>query len=346
VSRESLKKNLAEVLGIVSSLLIAFLVAIILTFIFSKDPGRSLYYFFIGPFLNRYTFGNMLEGMIPLIFTGLGMAVAFKAGLVNLGGEGQVFSGAIAAVIVGTYLSKVPDFIGIPAILLGGIIIGSLITGISGILKAKWNTAELLTTYLISTGLVYIINYLILGPLRDPKQITIQSISVPEKFMLSKILQPSYLHSGILLALIFVFVIDFLIFHTHIGYELRTSGSNPQFAFYGGIRTKKYLVFPMFLSGGLIGLGGAMQIVGRYGSCFTDLTAGLGWNGIAVALIARNNPLGVLPAAFFYAYLQAGAQVAMINSDLTYEIVGIINSVIFYLITAEAAFSFFRKRLK
>ncbi len=343
---ESFKKNLAEILGIVSSLMFAFIVAIVLVFIFSENPGRSLYYYFIGPFLNRFTFGNMLEGAIPLIFTGLGMAVAFKGGVVNLGGEGQVFSGAIIAVILGSSLSLAPGLLGITAILLCGMIAGSLIAGISGILRARWNVSDLLTTYLISSGLVYIINYLILGPFRDPKQITIQSISIPAKFMLTKILQPSYLHSGIFLGLILVFAIDFLLFHTHTGYELRTTGSNPQFAFYGGIRTKKYLVLPMLLSGGLIGLGGAMQVAGRYGSCFTDLTAGIGWNGIAVALIARNNPLGVLPAALFYAYLQSGAQVAMINSDLTYEIVGIISSVIFYLVTAEAAFSFFRKRLR
>jgi len=99
------------------------------------------------------------------------------------------------------------------------------------------------------------------------------------------------------------------------------------------------------ISGGLIGLGGAVQIVGRYQSCFTDLTAGLGWAGIGVALIARRNPLGVLPAALFYVYLQSGARVAMMNSDVTYEIAAIITSVIFYLITAEVTFAFFRRRL-
>jgi ABC-type uncharacterized transport system permease subunit len=88
-----------------------------------------------------------------------------------------------------------------------------------------------------------------------------------------------------------------------------------------------------------------VQIVGRYGSCFTDLTAGLGWNGIAVALIARSNPLGVIPAALFYAYLDSGAKIAMINSDVTYEIAAIISAVIFYLVTAEAAVSFIRRRL-
>ena len=123
------------------------------------------------------------------------------------------------------------------------------------------------------------------------------------------------------------------------------TGSNPQFARYAGINTATYTVYPMLLSGGLIGLGGALQVVGRYRSCFTDLTAGLGWNGIAVALIARNNPLGVVPAALFYAYLSAGARAAMINSDVTVELAAVISSVIFYLVTAEATFAFIRRRL-
>ena len=140
-------------------------------------------------------------------------------------------------------------------------------------------------------------------------------------------------------------LVYFLLYRTHLGYELRASGSNRQFAQYGGINVNQYYVLPLMISGGLIGLGGAIQVAGRYQSCFTDLTAGLGWNGIAVALIARSNPLGVLPAALLYAYLSAGAKAAMINSDVTFELAAIIQSVIFYLITAEAAFSFIRRRL-
>jgi len=101
----------------------------------------------------------------------------------------------------------------------------------------------------------------------------------------------------------------------------------------------------MFLSGGVIGLGGAIEVVGRYQAVFSNLTAGLGWNGIAVALIARNNPIAVVPAALFYAYLSAGAKYAMIHSDLTSEFASIISAIIFYLVTAEAAYSFIRRRI-
>ncbi|MCX5975735.1 MAG: ABC transporter permease [Coprothermobacterota bacterium] len=339
------KSSLASFLGIVLSILAAFIIAIILIFSFSKDPAKTLYWYFFGPFTNPFVFGNMLESAIPLLFTGLGMAVAFKSGVTNLGGEGQIFAGAIMAVILGVLLPNLPGGVGIPTLLLGGAIVGSLMAGLSGFLRMAWGVSDLLTTYLISTGMVYVINYLILGPLRDPAQITIQSLSIPAAYMLPRLLPPSYLHAGLLLGLAAAVFIWFLIYRTHLGYELRVAGSNRQFGRYGGIEVRQYLVVPMLISGALIGLGGAVQVVGRYGSCFTDLTAGLGWNGIAVALIARSNPLGVIPAAIFYAYLDAGAKSAMINSDITYEIASIISAVIFYLVTAEAAVAFIRRRL-
>ena len=339
------RNNLVTFLGIMVSVVASLIIAVFLIFIFSEEPGKTLYYYFIGPFTSSFIFFNMIESSIPLIFSGLGIAIAFKSGVTNLGGEGQIFSGAMIAVILGTWLPNLPGIFGIALLLLGGIVVGGLIGSLSGFLRMKWNVSDLLSTYLISSGLVYIINYLVLGPYRDASKMRIQSLSIPEFYMLRRLAIPSYLHTGIILAIVVALSIYFLVYHTHTGYHLRITGSNRQFARYGGINIQKYYILPLLISGSLIGLGGAVQVVGKYQSCFTDLTAGLGWSGIGVALIARRNPLGVLPAALFYAYLQAGARVAMINSDVTFELAAIITAVIFYLITAEVTFSFLRKRL-
>ncbi|MDP2790651.1 MAG: ABC transporter permease [Rectinemataceae bacterium] len=339
------KNNWAIIIGIAGSIVVSFIIAVILIFLFSRQPLVTMRYYFLGPFMDRFTFFNMLESSIPLIFSGLGIAIAFKSGVTNLGGEGQIFSGAIVAVIVGTTMTGLPRPVGIVLLLAAGAAAGAALAGLSGLLRMKFRISDLLTSYLISSGMVYVINYLILGPFRDPGKVTIQSISIPSKYMLLRFLPPSYIHTGIFLALAMAALIFFILNTTHFGYELRVTGSNPQFARYAGINTANYTVYPMLLSGGLIGLGGALQVVGRYRSCYTDLTAGLGWNGIAVALIARNNPLGVIPAALLYAYLAAGARVAMINSDVTVELAAVISSVIFYLVTAEAAFAFIRRRL-
>jgi simple sugar transport system permease protein len=339
------KNTWAVFLGILGSILFAFVIAVILIFVFSRQPVNTLRYYFLGPFMDRFTFFNMLESSIPLIFSGLGIAIAFKSGVTNLGGEGQIFSGAMAAVIVGRSIPGLPGFVGIVVLLAAGAAAGAMLAGISGLLRMRFQISDLLTTYLISSGMVYVINYLILGPFRDPAKVTIQSVSIPAAYMLSRFLPPSYIHTGIFIALVMAVFIFLILNRTHFGYELRVTGSNAQFARYAGIDTAAYTVLPMLVSGGLIGFGGALQVVGRYRSCFTDLTAGLGWNGIAVALIARNNPRGVVPAALFYAYLSAGARVAMINSDVTVELAAVISSVIFYLVTAEATFAFIRRRL-
>jgi ABC-type uncharacterized transport system permease subunit len=339
------KNSLAVLLGIFGSILASFVIAVILIFVFSKQPVNTLRYYFLGPFMDFFSFFNMLESSIPLIFAGLGMAVAFKSGVTNLGGEGQIFSGAIVAVILGSSVPGLPGLVGIVMLTAAGAAAGAVLAGISGFLKMKFKVSDLLTTYLISSGMVYVINYLILGPFRDPMKVTIESVSIPAAYTLARFLRPSYIHTGIFVALAAAAVIFIVMRKTHFGYELRATGSNPQFARYAGIDTDRFIVLPMLLSGALIGLGGAVQIVGRTRSAFLDLTAGLGWNGIAVALIARSQPLGVIPAALFYAYLTAGARAAMINSDVSTELANVISSVIFYLVTAEAAFTFIRRRL-
>ncbi len=339
------KAGLSVLLGILGSIAVSFIIAVGLVFIFSKQPGTTLWYYFVGPFLDRFSFFNMLESSIPLMFSGLGMAIAFRSGVTNLGGEGQIFSGAIVAVIVATALPGLPGLLGIVLLLASGAAAGSALAGVSGLLRMKFRISDLLTSYLIASGSVYVINFLILGPFRDPAKITIQSISIPASYTLARFLPPSYIHTGIFVALATAVLVFVMMARTHFGYEMRVTGSNAQFARYAGIDVDRYTVYPMLASGGLIGFGGAMQVVGRYHSCFTDLTAGLGWNGIAVALIARSNPLGVIPAALFYAYLNAGARSAMINSDVTVELAQVISAIIFYLVTAEAAFVFIRRRL-
>lgn len=121
---------------------------------------------------------------------------------------------------------------------------------------------------------------------------------------------------------------------------MRICGLNSEFARYGGINIRKYFMLPMALSGGFHGLAGAVSVLGTQHMCFKGFSGGMGWNGIAVALIAKNNPIAVIPAALFFAYIEAGAKSAMINSDVTIEIASIVQSVVFYLITAQAIYNF------
>lgn len=337
---------IVNISGLVITIGASFIIAIILIFILSKEPGRAIYYFFIGPFTNRYYFGNMVNTAIPLIFTGLGISLAFKSSVFNLGGEGQVYSGALVATIVCLALPNANGYFGAFLALVSAMLVGALLAGLSGLFKMKWDTNELISSFLISNAVILIVNYFITGPLDDPNSYLLTTSTIPSQYHFLKIFPPSNLNIDIILAILTIFFIYFLMYHSHWGYEMRMCGLNREFSRYGGIKVCNYLILPMFLSGALHGVAGGISILGTYHMCIKEFSFGMGWNGIAVALIARSNPIGVLPAAIFFAYLNAGAKTAMLHSDVTFEIAAVVQSVVFYLVTARAIYDIIRYKIE
>ncbi|TFG58896.1 MAG: ABC transporter permease [Spirochaetales bacterium] len=328
--------------GLAITLGLAFVIAIVLIFVLSKEPGTAIYQFFAGPFLNKYYFGNMLNSAIPLIFTGLGISVAFRSSVFNLGGEGQVYSGALVTTVICLALPQANGYLGGVLALAAGLAAGAVLAGLSGYFRMKWGTDELISSFLISSAVVLIVNYFITGPLDDPASSLLATRKIGEQYRLLQIFKPSKLNISLLFAVITAVLVSFIVFKTHWGYEMRVCGLNREFARYGGINVSAYLVLPMVLSGALHGLAGGLTVLGTHHQALKEFTFGMGWNGIAVALIAKNRPLAVIPAAIFFAYLDAGAKAAMLHSDVTYEIAAVIQSVIFYLVTAQAIYNFVR----
>lgn len=332
--------------GLFLTLSIAFVFVLILILVLSETPGKTIYYFFIGPFTKRYYFGNMLNRAIPLILTGLGISVAFKSAVFNLGGEGQAYSGALSATVVALWLPNTPGFFGIFLGILAAVTAGAFFAGLSGYFRMQWGTDELISSFLISSALILTVNFLITGPLSDPVSNLLTTRSIGEQYKFLKIFLPSNLDIGLVFAVIIAIVTFLFLFRTHWGYEMRMSGINREFARYGGINVKRYLWLPMVISGSFHGLAGSFSIYGTHYKCLKGVTSGIGWNGIAVALIAKNNPVAVIPAAVFFAYLESGAQAAMLHSDVTFEIAAVAQSIIFYLVTAQALYSAFRLKKK
>ena len=333
------RKSIPPLMSLVISLLLGLLV-ITLT---SSSPLEAARAFFLGSFSNSYFFGNMLASAVPLILTGLAAAVSFSSSAFNLGLEGQLYFGTL----IGTYIAyKLGNFGSwtIVVILGAAFISGGSVAAVSGYLKSKWNVNELISSLLISYSLVYIVNFFLAGPFTDPLAGLAASPYVSEKLMFSKLMLPSSLHSGLLLA-IAISVVIYLIFSRHTwGYELRITGRSQFFASYGGIDVRKTWITAMFLSGGLAALGGMIDVLGIHGRMIKGFSYGYGWNGIAVALIARNNPLLVIPSALFFSYLESGAQVGALMSDITPEVARVIQASVFYLVTAEGLAFFLKKR--
>jgi simple sugar transport system permease protein len=341
--RSRVAASFSNIGGIAVILLIALISIVILSFLLSKQPFNTLHFFFLGPVQNLYYFGNMLNSAIPLMLGGLGISIALKSNNLNLGGEGQIYLGAFVTTICSIYLASLHVFGAVIALMIGAAAAG-LIAGFSGVCKMKWNTSELITSFLLSNAIILVVDYLITGPFLNPDTNLLATRKVPEGFQLSKILPPSNLSTALFIALVMTAAVYVYLYRSKDGYELRLFGINEQFAKYGGISTGKNQILPMFWSGALYGLGGGLAIYGTYYACIKGFSEGMGWNGLAVALIAKSKPVAVIPAAIFFAYIESGAKNAMLHSDVTHEISMIVQSVVFFLVTSEVLQRIFQKK--
>jgi simple sugar transport system permease protein len=313
---------------------ISVLLIFVLAFLFSKTPGRTLYYFFLGPFRTIYSFGNMVNSAIPLILGGLGVSIAMKTGSLNLGGEGQIYAGAFAATVTALSLPH-SGFLGGAAAVLAGMAVAGCAAALSGVLKAWLQTNELITTFLISNILLRVVNYMVNGPFLDPETNLQATAKIDPSIRLPRILPPSNLSAALYIALAVLALAHIFLYRTKRGYEFRISGANEIFARYGGINTKLNTVAALFASGAMYGLAGGLAVCGTYYGTIKDFSDGMGWNGLAVALIARFYPPAIIPASLFFAWIGSGAGIAMQNSEITFETVFIVQAVIFFLATSQ-----------
>jgi simple sugar transport system permease protein len=330
--------------GLAVTLALALVFALLVLSLLSDRPAAAIFYYFLGPFLTPFSLGNMLSNMTPLILTSLGMVLAFRASVYNLGGEGQVYSGALCSAAVLLLLPRLPGFLGIVLGLLAAALVSASLAFLSGWLRVKWEVSELISSFLLSAAVILMVDYLITGPLDDPHSNLLSTGLLNARYWLPRLFPPSHLNIGLILAVGAAIITAFFLFRTRAGYELRIVGLNREFARYGGIRTSTYVLLSMALSGALHGLAGATSILGVYHAAIKGFSTGLGWNGIAVALIGRTHPIGILPAALLYAYLEAGAKAAMIHAGVSLEIATLVQAFIFYLITAQRLLDFLRHR--
>ncbi|MEJ5229122.1 MAG: ABC transporter permease [Pseudothermotoga sp.] len=339
-----MKKTLYWLKVFLFTLMVALVSGTMIIFLTSKSPLETIKWFYLGPLSNLYFLGNMLSGSIPLMLTGIAAVIAFRASIFNLGLEGQLYFGTFCATFVALQLKTVPAEISRFLVLLTAFFIGGLISTLSAVLKISFDVDELLSSFLIGQALIHVVNYFINGPMRDPLAGLSASRYIEDSMIFSKILPPSDLHTGIFLSVIVCVLAYFILRFSVLGYQIKVVGSNHLFARYSGIEPQKIWAVALFLSGGLAALGGIVDLLGVHGRFVRGFSYGYGFNGIAVAMIARNNPLLVIPSAILFSYLESGAQIASIMAQITPEISKIIQAIIFYLLTAQALMEFLEKR--
>jgi simple sugar transport system permease protein len=286
-----------------------------------------------GAFGNENALLNTLVDAAPLMFGGLAVGLGFKAGLFNIGVAGQFLVGAFAAALVGASLATAPTIVAMPLAVAAGALGGAAYGFIPGYLKARTGAHEVVTTIMLNSTAALLLTWAVTDLVRAkgfsfPRTGDIGNAHLP-------VLLGRNLHLGIVLAVLAIFVVRWLLERTTIGFEIRTVGQNPNAARYAGIRPVFVIPLTMTLSGLLAGLAGAVQMLGVIGFYAPGITASVGFDSIAVALLGRSNPIGILFAALLFGSFRAGAPLMQINTSVPIEVIDIIQALIILFLAAE-----------
>lgn len=301
-----------------------------------------------GAFGSQNALADTIVWATPLLLVALGICIAFRGGVINIGGEGQLVAGAILGTLVGLTFPEAPGYIVIPVALVAGFIGGAIWGGIPGVLKAYYNVNEILSTIMLNIIAVQGMNYLLRQPMIDPAQAQLasripQTARLVQAFDLPRLV-PTRLHLGALIAVILAFVVYIYLWRTTSGYRIRAVGLNPDASSYAGINVKRNIVLALLLSGAFAGLAGAIQVYGVHHRMFTDgslagFTGSAGFNGIVVALFGKLNPLGAIPASFIFGALIVGANSLQRAMQVPAALITALNGLVVVFVVASDYFS-------
>lgn len=318
----------------ITAVLLAALIGSIILIFSGANPLGAYSALLDGAFGSASTFTRTLEKATPLLLSGLAVAFAFKAGLFNIGAQGQLLLGAMVSAWLGFAITGLPPLIHAPLALLGGALAGGLYGAIPGALKTYTGAHEVITTIMLNYIAINITDYLADGPFKDttPGNVVARTPSIMDSARIGEI---SVFPIGFLIAVLCAVVVWWLLWRTTTGYEIRTVGLNQSAAKYAGIRVARTVILTMVLSGVLAGIGGAIEtqgIVGRYQPGFN---VGLGFEGITVALLGKTHPFGVIPAALLVGAMQAGANQMQFRAGVPAEIIDVIQALILFFVAAD-----------
>lgn len=292
------------------------------------DAGAAFKALYNASFKNNRAMGSWLNKACPLLFTGIAVAISFRCNVFNIGTEGQFLLGAIAATVVGTTLTGLPGIVVILLMFLAGMLAGALWGFIPGWLKARYGVSEVITTIMFNYIAVQLVGYLIRGPLQDATQAEPQSFSIAKDAYLTYLLPETRMHIGFFLGLVVAVLAFIWLFRTYHGYEMRAVGLGSLAAQCGGINVERTMISAMLISGGIAGLGGAIELAGTSHFMFEGISPGYGYTAIAVSILASNNPIGVVLSSLLFGFLNAGSTAMQRAADVSASFVNIFQGVI------------------
>ncbi len=306
------QERLLNLVIVVAALLIALIIGAFLFIIAKGNPFKAYSVMFTRPFTSLFGITEILVRAAPLMLVGLGIAIAFRSGILNIGGEGQILIGAIAGAAVALAFPGLPKIILLPMVFMASFLGGALWGGIAGWMRSYLNVNEILSTVMLNYIAMQVYMFLLRGPLIDPKEVS-YGTGVPQTAVfskhawLAKLIPGTRLHSGIIIAIVLAVAVYILLWKTTIGYRMRAVGIEPKAARTAGMNVQWYLLLAMLLSGGFAGMAGAVEITGVHHRALESISAGYGFSGIVVALFGGLHPLGIIPSSIVFGLLIVGS---------------------------------------
>lgn len=341
MSREKIKDLCIHAISPVIIILLAFVFASALITATGNSPLEAFYQLIKGAFGTKASLINTVNKAVPICFAGFAVAVSKKAGIFNIGVEGQLIFGALGSALAGIYLRGLPSLIHIPLALLTGMLFGALYALIPSILFIKRGTNLMVLGIMMNNISTLLITYLVVGPFAGGSAMMTATEKIQDSAMLPYLItKPNKLSVGILIVLLTAVLIWVFMEKTTLGYELKMCGANREAARYAGIRVKRYLMAALLISGALGGLAGSVEILGNYHRMYDSFSPGYGFDGIPIALLASGNPFGVIVGAILFGALRVGAMNMQTKAGVPTEIISVIQGTLVVLIACEAIIRF------
>ena len=344
------RMRMFEIIRGAAAILVALLVASILIFICSDQPFNALKYMLVAPIISNGAISmnsifTIMAAMTPIIFTGLAVCVMFSSNQFNMFGEGSVMLGGFIAALLGIYFST-GTYLDIVICVLGGAIVCAACMYIPAILKVKLGASEMVCSLMMNYIVMYVILHFLLNVFADGSKGTVQTFPFAETAHIPGLVPGgSKLSWGFVVALIFTVLVALFMYRTRWGYSIRMVGINQSFAKYSGMKVGGIVVLSQLIGGFLSGMGGAIEVLGRFDTFLWRDLPGYGWTGITVAILAKNNPIFVPIAAFFISYLNRGCTLMATYADVPAEMADIIQAVVFLFFAAEQFLAKYRQKL-
>lgn len=340
---------LTQFLALALSLVLALLTIGVLFLVLGVDPLFAYGRIFTGAFGSIYSLSETVTKSIPLMLAGVGLTLAFRARVYNIGAEGQLLIGAIVASGLALTFPDWPAFVLLPAMFIGGFLGGALWAFIPGLLKTRFRVDEVLTTLMLVYVASEAVNYLIYGPWKGPSE---SGFPITEKFsaaaQLPRLFETRIHYPTLLLGLLVAGLVYLLLERTWLGYEIRVVGENPAAAQFAGMANWKIVLLVLVLSGGLAGLAGVGEVAGIHYRLRNPvgISPGYGFTAILVAWLARLNPLAAVPTAFLLGGLLVGGDAIQIALNLPAATIQIFNGVILFFVIGGDIFTHYRVHLE